>query len=91
MTGAILRNTVPEIDHQIGFARRRAQNLRTETGDVVFAREGGGHLDVAARQAEVERPDRVFLTPGDDVLQPRQNEVALDRLIDRAIGALVLP
>src|SRR6185437_8479494 len=73
-------------DNEVGLPRRRAQYLRAETSDVVLARECGGHLDVAAGQTEIERPDRVLLTPGDDVLQPRQNEMTFDRLIDRAVA-----
>ena len=55
--------------HQIRFARRAANHFRAEARDVVLARDAGGHLDVAAGKAEVERPDGILAPPGDQILQ----------------------
>ena len=52
-------------DHQVGLARRRADDLGAEAPDVVARRHERDHLHRAAREAEAERPDRVRRGPGE--------------------------
>ena len=50
-------------DHQIGLARRRAENFGAEAGDVETGGGHGHHLDGAAGEAETERPDGAAARP----------------------------
>ena len=61
-------------DHHVGLARRDAQHLGAEAGDVVARREARRHLDEAAGEAEAERPEGVLAAPGDEVLQAAQHD-----------------
>src|SRR6185437_8505527 len=74
-------------DDEIRLPRCRAQHLGAEAGDVELTGEGGRHLDVAAGEPEIERPEGVLLSPGDDVLKPREYQMALHRLLERAARA----
>ena len=63
-------------DHEVGLARGGANDFRAESRDVVAAGKGGGHLYITARQSEIERPQRMGTTPGDQVFQPGEEYVA---------------
>src|SRR5579883_225354 len=67
-------------DDEIRLPRTRAKDLCAEARYVVFAGECRRHLDIAAGQAEVERPDRVFPAPGNDVLEFAEDQVATDSI-----------
>ena len=72
-------------DQQVGLARRRADHLGAEAGLIVDRRQRRRHFDVAARQAEVERPETVLARPGDQIVKPReqlaQRHVVAGRLL----------
>ena len=55
-------------DHQVGLARRAAEDLGAEARDVVAAGRHRHHLDGAAGEAELRRPDRRLPGPVDDLL-----------------------
>src|SRR5690606_13452008 len=50
-------------DHEIRLTRRRTNDLRTEAGNVMRRRKGCGHFHVAAGEAEVVWPERIFASP----------------------------
>ena len=50
-------------DHQIGLARRRAENLGAETSDVIAIGGHGHHLDGATSQAKSQGPERTLARP----------------------------
>jgi len=56
-------------NHEIRLTRRCPDHFGAEARDVVGRREGGGHFHVAARQAEVVRPQGVFTPPVDRAVQ----------------------
>ena len=90
--GHLVRHSAGD-DQQVGLARRRAEALHPETGDVVAGRDDRHHLDRAAGEAERVGPHRVRLRPGDRLLERRQPECVLevlDLLLEDA-GALVRP
>jgi hypothetical protein len=57
-TGRHLLAHPPGDDHQVGLARRGAEDLHAEAGHVVARRAGVHHLDRAAGQAEGRGPQR---------------------------------
>ena len=64
-------------DQQVRLARREADDLRAEAGDVVVRRRDRHELDAAAGGGERERPERVAAGPGHHLLELRGEELAL--------------
>ena len=50
-------------DHEVGLARGGAEDFGAEAGEVVAGHGGGDHLDGAAGEAEVERPEGASCGP----------------------------
>src|SRR5205823_11424731 len=67
-------------DHQVRLPRRGAERLRPEPADVDAGRRGGDHLDRAARQPKLGRPDRVAAAPADQLAEGRGQKVLAERL-----------
>src|SRR5207302_1704888 len=65
-------------DQQVGLARRRAEDLGAEAGDVVARGDDRLHLDRAAGEPEGVGPDRASLRPRDRLLDGRQPELLLE-------------
>ena len=80
-------------DHQIGLARRGAEELHAEARDVVARADDGHHLDRAAREAEQIGPHRVRVRPRPQLPEGRQAELPFERrdLVLEDAGALVRP
>ena len=53
-------------DHQVGLPRPRSERDDTQAHKIVPAHRGGDELDRAARQAEVEHPQRIAPPPVQD-------------------------
>ncbi len=73
--GSHLLERCPGNDHQVRFARRTAQNLGTETGQVETRRHAGHHLDKTAGEAEEHRPEAVLAPPVDGIIEGGQNDI----------------
>ena len=50
-------------DHEIGLARRGAENFAAEAREIVARGGGRDHLDRATGEPELERPDRILPAP----------------------------
>jgi hypothetical protein len=70
-------------DHEVGLARRGAEDLGAEAGDVVAGGGSGDHLDGAAGEAEHGRPQRGAARPVQQVLDGAEQQVLLEVLLDR--------
>src|SRR5205814_1292136 len=77
-------------DHEVGLARRVAEDLHAEARQVVVGGTRRHHLDRTARQAERGRPHAVATGPLHDVLERAGEEVVVEALeavsLDRQIG-----
>src|SRR5207253_5355971 len=71
-------------DHQIGLARRRAEDFGAEPRDVVPRGGGRHHLDRAAREAEAHRPDRRLARPVEHAIDACRDEVVLETMVYKA-------
>src|ERR1019366_7989171 len=71
LRGHLLRDRARD-DEKVRLARRRAKNLRAEAGDVEASHRGRHHLDRAACEPEIERPNRVAAGPIVEFLQARE-------------------
>ena len=56
-------------DHEIRFPWRTPNHLCAESCDIISAGNAGGHFNIAARKTEIKRPNGVFPTPGNQILQ----------------------
>jgi hypothetical protein len=70
-------------DHQVGLARRGAKDFRAEAGHVVTGIEDGHHLDGAAGEAELHRPERRFTSPIEEFVDGRRENVRLEAILDQ--------
>ncbi len=70
-------------DEQVGLARRGAEGLEAEAGDVQARADDRHHLDRAAGEAERQRVDRVALRPGDRLLERGGQDALLDVALER--------
>ena len=74
----------PGDEHQVGLARRAAEDLGAEARHVVAAVDDGHHLDRAAGEAELERPERVLAAPADQGVDRGREDVVRERVLDQA-------
>ena len=79
-------------DHQVGLARRAAEDLGAEPGDVEPARRRADHLDRAAGQPEAQRPQRRAPAPVVDrvddpqqLVPVRDQDVLLQLLLEHRV------
>ena len=83
-TGAILIETRPRQDQQVGLARRGAEGLEAEARDVDARGDDRHHLDRAAGEAERRREQRVAARPVDGLVERRREHALLDVLLELA-------
>src|SRR4051812_507593 len=62
-------------NHEIGLTRGGPENLGAEPGEIVTGHRGRNHLDGAAREAKLERPDRILAA---GIVTPIQEFLHLD-------------
>ena len=67
-------------DHQVRLARRGPEDLRAEAGEVVARHGGGDHLDGAAGEAELQRPDGILAAPVVEILEGGREDSLLAQL-----------
>ena len=67
-------------DHQVGLARRRGEPLHAEARDVEARAADRHHLDRAAGESELRRPDRVLASEVEELCNCRQQH-ALRKLL----------
>src|SRR5216683_4141034 len=61
-------------NHQIGLARRGAENFCAKTRDVKARRSHGHHFNGAAGEAKPERPDGAFARPVDGLVKRGEDD-----------------
>ena len=61
-------------DHQIGLARRGAENFGAEAREVKSGSGHGHHFDGAAGESEAERPDGAFARPVHGFVERREDD-----------------
>src|SRR5664280_2566258 len=71
-------------DHHVALARRAAKDLGAEARHVVAAVDDRHHLDRAAREAELHRPERVLAAPSDQGVDGGREDVVRERVLDQA-------
>jgi hypothetical protein len=71
-------------DEQVRLARRGAERLEAEPGDVQTRADHRHHLDGAARQAERRREQRVAAGPVGGLVERRRDDALLDVLLEVA-------
>src|SRR6185437_1209639 len=81
--GRHLLRDAPRNDHQVGLARRRAENFGTEARYIVLGRGRGHHLDRAACEPHRQRPHAGRLRPARDVVELGQEKLPPGHLVYR--------
>src|SRR5215203_2264944 len=68
-------------DHDVGLPRRGCEETRAESVEVVVGHTRRHHLDGAAGQAELQRPERILAGPIEEFVRTRSYEVRLVELL----------
>ncbi len=70
-------------DHQVRLPRRSPEDLRAEAGHVVPRIEDRHHLDGAAGQPELHRPEGGFTGPIENLVDRRRQDVRIETPLDQ--------
>src|SRR6266566_1008144 len=73
-------------DHQIGLARRGAENFCAEARHVKACRSHGHHFNGAAGEAKTERPDGAFARPVDGLIERREDDAFVLEELPEIVG-----
>src|SRR5216683_470720 len=73
-------------NHQIGLARRGAENFCAKTRDVKSRRSHGQHFNGAAGEAKTERPDGAFARPVDGLVKRREDDAFVFEELPEIVG-----
>ncbi len=73
-------------DHEIGLARRGAEDFSAEAGNVVAGSGHGHHLDGAAGEAKTEGPDGAFAGPVHSFIELSEDDAFVLKKLAEIVG-----
>ena len=88
-TGAIFMKQVPATIMTSAWRGEARITSEPKRESVVHPGERGRELHITAGEAEVERPERVFPAPVDEIVELGQDDILSNRLLDDVVLVVV--